>query len=293
MNKDFFKYILVLLIFGSNGVVASHIDLSSYEIVLMRTLIGSIFLVAVLFLSKTKLTFYKNKRHFFFICLSGICMGLNWMFLYEAYAQIGVGIASLCCYCGPVIVMAVSPILFNEKLTVIKVTGFIAVLIGIVLVNGQGEGELNQWGILCGMLSAVMYALLVIFNKKAESIKGLENSALQILGAFLTVSVFIGFKQGFNIEISTSSIIPILILGIVNTGLGCYLYFSSIGAIPVQTVAICGYVEPLAAVIFSVVLLNEIMTPLQVLGAVLIIGGAMFSECFKKEMLKMNFKTAR
>ena len=71
-------------------------------------------------------------------------------------------------------------------------------------------------------------------------------------------------------------------LGIINTGLGCFLYFSSIGKLPVLTVSVCGYAEPLSAVIFSAIILHEILLPLQILGAVLIIGGAVLSEFVKK-----------
>jgi len=74
--------------------------------------------------------------------------------------------------------------------------------------------------------------------------------------------------------------IPILILGIINTGIGCYFYFSSIGNLSVQTVAICGYVEPLSAVVFSMLFLHERMTGHQVIGAILILGGAAFGELF-------------
>jgi drug/metabolite transporter (DMT)-like permease len=64
----------------------------------------------------------------------------------------------------------------------------------------------------------------------------------------------------------------------VNTGIGCYLYFSSISNLPVQTVAVCGYLEPLSAVLFAVVFLHESMTLLQTVGAVLILGGAVYGE---------------
>ncbi len=281
MNKAFFKHILALLLFGSNGIVASRIDLNSYEIVLLRTLIGSLLLIAIFFLSRGKLTFWKHKKDFAFLAVSGIAMGTSWMFLYEAYAQIGVSIASLCYYCGPVIVMILSPLLFKEKLTSPKIIGFLAVLIGIFLVNGYGAVAANRFGLLCGLASAVMYAFMVIFNKKAAAITGLENSALQLFIAFATVAVFVGFKQGFKIDIPTGSVLPIFVLGLLNTGIGCYLYFSSIGKIPVQTVAICGYLEPLSAVLFSVVFLNEKLLPMQIIGAVLIIGGAIFGECVK------------
>ena len=211
--------------------------------------------------------------------LSGLAMGTSWMFLYEAYVRIGVSIASLCYYCGPVIVMMLSPLLFGEKLTAVKLIGFAAVLVRIFLVNGNAiDIHGNLYGIFCGLMSAVMYSAMVICNKKAEHIKGLENATLQLLVSFLTILVFVVIKQGFAVHLSADDILPMLILGLLNTGIGCYFYFSSIGSLPVQTVAICGYIEPLSAVVLSVIFLKEVLLPLQTLGAILIIGGAVMSE---------------
>ena len=284
MKTPYFKYIFALLLFGSNGIVASLIHLNSYEIVLLRTLIGSLLLIAIFFIAREKLTFYKCKTQSVFLAISGIAMGTSWIFLYEAYDEIGVSLASLAYYCGPVIVMILSPLLFEEKLTKIKVCSFITVLAGIFLVNGTAfENGVSIWGLACGLLSAVCYSLMVMFNKKAKDITGLENAMLQLFVAFLTVAIFVGIKQGYCMEIDTQSIIPILVLGLLNTGIGCYFYFSSIGKLPVQTVAICGYLEPLSAVLFSVIFLKETMLPIQIIGAVLIIGGAMFGEYRKRQ----------
>lgn len=279
MKKAYFKYILALLLFGSNGIIASHISLTSYEIVLLRTLIGSLLLIALFIVMGQKFSFHEKKRHLFYLSISGAAMGASWLFLYEAYKQIGVSVSTLAYYCGPVIVMAISPFLFREKLTKVKVYGFISVLCGLFLVNIQAfqEGKMG-WGLFCGGMSAVMYAAMVVLNKKADRITGIENSMIQLWMSFLTVAIYVGIKQGFAIHISNEEWIPILILGVLNTGLGCFLYFSSIGILPVQTVAITGYLEPLSAVCFSAVFLGEILQPVQVIGAALILGGAMYGE---------------
>ncbi len=279
LRTHYFKYIFSLLLFGSNGVIASHISLSSYEIVFFRSLIGSLLLIALFKLAGNKFDFTKNKRHLFYLTLSGAAMGASWMFLYEAYQQIGVSIATLAIYCGPVIVMVLSPFLFKERLTSPKVIGFVAVLWGIFFINIQAiqDGK-TAWGLICGGMSAIMYAVMVIFNKKAVSITGMKNATIQLTTAFLTVAAFLGFRQGFIIEVSQSDWIPILILGLLNTGIGCYLYFSSIAGLPVQTVSICGYLEPLSAVLFSTVFLKEVLHPIQIIGAKLVISGAVFSE---------------
>ena len=282
LKKDYVKYLAALLMFGMNGIVASYISLSSYDIVLTRTLIGSLLLAVVFALTRRKTTLLANKKHALFLIVSGIALGASWLLLYEAYQQIGVSIASLAYYCGPVIVMILSPLLFHEKLTWAKSAGFAAVLVGMLCVNTQvPSGGKTAWGLFCGVMSALLYAVMVIFNKKAKSITGLENSMWQLISAFLTVAVFVGIKQGFALHIEAGSWLPILVLGVFNTGIGCYFYFSSIGQLPVQTVSICGYLEPLSAVVFSVLFLHERMTTVQIAGAVLILGGAAFGELFQ------------
>ncbi|ETA80148.1 membrane protein [Youngiibacter fragilis 232.1] len=265
--------------FGSNGIVASCISLPSQEIVLLRTFIGSLFLISLFRLSGQKEGRISDKRHLRFLIFSGTAMGASWMFLYEAYRLIGVSIASLLYYCGPVIVMAVSPVVFKERLTSRKLGGFTAVLIGIAAINMQSayEGRSNL-GLLYGGLSAMMYAFMVIFSKKACSISGMRNSMLQLVVSFLTVAACNGIKSGLVIQVTKGDWIPILVLGAINTGFGCCLYFSSINRLPVQTVATLGYLEPLSAVAFSVVFLNEMLQPSLILGAALIIGGAVFAE---------------
>ena len=152
MKKEYTKYLLALLLFGSNGIVASHIALNSYEIVLLRTFIGSIFLLLIFRFTGNQFTFYKPKlrKSFLFLLLSGAAMGLSWMFLYEAYQQIGVSIASLCYYCGPVSVMILSPLLFNEHFTFRKVICFLLVFVGVCLINSQAVSEgSHPFGIFC------------------------------------------------------------------------------------------------------------------------------------------------
>lgn len=279
MKQAYFKYILALLLFGSNGVVASYIGLTSYEIVLLRSLLGSILLIVVFFFTGHKLTVLQHKKDFCYIALSGIAMGADWLLLFEAFAQIGVSLGMLINYCGPVIVVALSPFLFKERISPQKLTSLITALIGVFLISGQAATEgANFWGLLCAGLSAVSYAAMVIFNKKSKQVTGMENSTLQLFFAFVTVSIFIGFKQCFYIEIATEDWLPILWIGLLNTGMSCYLYFSSIRRLPVQTVAICGYLEPLSAVALAAVLLQETMTVTQLFGTIMIIGGSVFGE---------------
>ncbi|MDO5846368.1 MAG: DMT family transporter [Methanocorpusculum sp.] len=279
MNRAYPIYITALILFGLNGVVAYYIHLSSSQIVFLRTLIGSIVLLAIFFLLRKKFTCQNHKRDALFIAASGVAMGASWVFLYEAYQLVGVSISSLAYYCGPILIMAVSPFLFREKLTWVTTASFAVVLFGTFLVNGDAANTgTNVWGLFCGAMSAVLHALMVIFTKKAEHIDGLENTVIQVCFSFITAAVYLACTGGLVFAVQAGDWIPILILGVFNTGICCYLYFSTIGRLPIQSVSILGYLEPLSAVVFSVLLLGEGMLPLQVLGAVLILGGAAAGE---------------
>ena len=295
MSKATQKYLASLILFGSNGIVASMIDLPSLFIVLARVSLGATLLVALVALSRsarTNLQAPKHPRQALYLAVSGAALGVAWLFLFEAYR---VGVASLLFYCGPVIVMALSPMLFKTRLTTQKVLGFAAVTVGAFLVVGQGLGEgVSPWGLFLGAMSAVMYAVMVIFSKKVTQIGGVECSAIQLCGSLAAVAVYLGFSAATgSIELPSATMLAhlnvpaALCIGLVNTGLGCYMYFSSMGELPVTRVAVCGYLEPLSAVVLSALLLGEAMTPANVLGAALILGGAIYSELGEKLRLRV------
>lgn len=279
MARAYLKYLLSLLIFGTNGIVANHISLSSRQIVFMRTLIGGLFLGLVFFLSKGRLRALSDRRCLLFLLGSGVCMGTSWMCLFEAYRLVGVSVATLIYYCGPALVLLASPLVFHERLTLFKVLGIVLALAGMTLVgsvNLQQDGL--SAGLLCAVLSAVLYALMVVFNKKAQGVSGLENTLWQLVFAFVTIGGLLLFSGDLPRTIPAADLPAVAVLGIVNTGLACYLYFSSIQVLPAQSVSICGYLDPLSALFFSALFLKERLTAAQLVGALLILGGAAVAE---------------
>ena len=281
MKKSYLKYLAGLLLFDSNGVIANYIHLSSYEIVLLRSVLGIALLFGLFLITGHRFTAFRHKKDLLFIAISGVAMAADWLFLFEAYAQIGVSLGMLINYTGPAIVIALSPLFFKERITFAKVCSLAAALLGAFFISGQAAiSGINAWGLLCAGLSAAAYAVMVLSDKLATEITGTENATIRLFCTAAVVTVFVGCKQGLSMEIAPGDWLPVLMLGLINTGVGCYCYFSSIGSLPAQTGAICGYLEPLPAVLLSVLILHEKMAPLQILGAFLIIGGAVFGEYY-------------
>ncbi len=168
MKDSYIKFILATVIFGTNGIIASHIALSSYEIVLCRTVLGGAFLlILALCRRQWHVLFTAPRRSLVWLVLSGIFLAGNWLFLYEAYQQIGVSLATLICYFGPVLIMILSRFVFHEPFTLPKVAGMIIVTGGMICINGadfQANGL--SWGLVCGLLCALCFALLIVAMKK-------------------------------------------------------------------------------------------------------------------------------
>jgi hypothetical protein len=93
-KKDYIEFIGSMLIFGTNGLLVTHIQLTSAQIVLTRTFLGSLFLLAVV-LAKKELNLRQFKGDVLPVLISGICLGANWVFLFEAYKYASVSIGTL------------------------------------------------------------------------------------------------------------------------------------------------------------------------------------------------------
>lgn len=283
MNFDLLIYLISLVIMGSQGIVASFSSLPSMHLVFTRTVIGSIVLLIVCALHKYKFKCLKNRKEAICLFLSGFSLGAGWIFLYQAYAIIGVSISTLLYYLGPMIALVLSPIIFKEKLTKAQVLGIIISFLGAVLLNGKIAGDPTKiHGIILGILSGVSYALMLIFNKNVKTASGMENTTIQIVASFILITIFLLFNGGIHIHIEGKEWFPVLWIGLINTCLACYFYYKTIPRLPISTIAIFSYLDPVSAVILSAVILGETLSIIQIIGVVLVIGGAAFSQLYKR-----------
>ena len=277
--KYYVMYIVSLLIFGSNGVFAAHIDLSSAEIVCMRTLIGSAALILVLLASHTKIDWLIMKREAAKLVAAGICLGVNWALLFEAYKLMSVSIATLTYYTAPIIVLLLSPVLLKEKQGARAYIGMAAAVVGLVLAVGVGDTSVTAQCLLVGLRSAVFYAGLIVFNKKIDGVTGLTLTTVEMVIAACVMLPYVlltGGHVGFPAD--TEGTLYLIFLCLVNTGLACWLYFSSMNKLPARAVALFGYVDPVSALIFSAVFLGDRLGFVQIAGAVLVFAGAAFGQ---------------
>ncbi|MHC1682235.1 MAG: DMT family transporter [Clostridiaceae bacterium] len=286
------KIISSMLIFGSIGVFVKGINLTSLEIAFIRAVIGSIFLILSGYILKQKISMRAIKKNGLLLLLSGGFIGLNWIFLFQAYKYTTIQNATLSYYFAPVFVMLLSPFVLKEKLTAIKVSCIIAAMIGLFLILNGGtvnnySFENNLIGIVYGLSGAGLYASVILMNKFIKDLSSFETTLIQLMMAAIILLPFVLFQSNFSIfSISYMGYALILIVGIVHTGIAYLLYFTSMKDLNGQSIAVLSYIDPISAVILSSIFLNETMSFSQIIGGVFILGSTFLSDrvdIFSKE----------
>lgn len=283
VNTARLSIIVSMLIFGTIGIFVRHVPLPSSVIALVRGVVGTLFLLIFCCLHKTPLRREAIQKNLGLLVLSGACIGFNWILLFEAYRYTTVATATLCYYLAPVFVILAAPILFGEKLTARKGGCVVAALVGMVFVSGvtpagfSGVGELL--GILFGVGAAVLYASVVLMNKKLTQVQAFERTIVQLGAAALALLPYVLITQwGVDMDWSGLSVPFLLVMGIVHTGIAYALYFGGIKELPAQTSALLSYIDPVSAIILSAVFLGERLTASGMIGAVLVLGATLLSE---------------
>lgn len=280
---DYIGLIAAMCIFGSIGLFRKYIDLPSSIIALARAMIGTASLLIPLAVKRKGPDLSTVWKNGLLLLLSGAALGFNWIFLFEAYCYTTVATATLCYYMAPILIILLSPVVFRERMTAKKAICILIALIGIVLVSGVLEtgiaGISEMGGIGFGLAAAVLYACVVVLNKKISGISSLLRTVIQLAVSGLILLPYTLLTEDWsNLTLGQNGIIMLIIIGIVHTGIAYALYFGSIKKLPAQTVAILSYIDPVLAIILSALFLHEPMSITGLIGSILILGAALVSE---------------
>lgn len=290
-QKAYIKLVFAMIIWGTLGPLVKQIPLASGEIVLARVILGLATLGIIYFASGgcragNTADRYAVRKDIAILFVSGAVMGFNWVFLFEAYKYTTVSMATVSYYCAPVIITALSPLVLGEKLTASRIAGIAAATAGMFMITGSLQGGSQPLkGVLFGFLAALFYACVTILNKQLKGgFTGIQITIVQLFAAGIVVAPYAVINhEGAWVMPQGAGLVCLIIVGVVHTGIVLHLYFSSMQILPGQSVAMCSYIDPVSSLLIAAAVLSERMSIVQIIGAVLIIGGAAFGELYRKK----------
>ena len=280
------KLILAMMIWGSLGVFVRAIPLTSPQLALCRAVMAALVVGGYLLALRRKMTLPPG-RELFLLLLSGACIGVNWILLFEAYRYTTVSVATLSYYFAPVLVTAACPVFFRETITGRQVLCFGMSTAGVALIlatGGLAGTGTDGIGVLYGLGAAVLYASVVLLNKAIRQVAGIQRTFFQFLAALVVLLPYVLGTGGISFRGMTGAgWLSLLVVGVVHTGAAYCLYFSALGKLPGQEAALLSYLDPLTAVLLSLLVLGEGITPLQAVGGGLILGFALWNEKLSRD----------
>ena len=298
------EYIAAVCIYGTISILIRWTGLSGEVLACYRAILGTFFIFLYQRLRGQKPDMDAIKANLPWLFLSGASLGLNWVFLFEAYIKTSVSVASLINYTAPVIVVVIAPLVLHEHLDIRKMPCLAASFLGVVLISGVLEGggaaggtgaasgaasgaatgaaasgPENFTGIICAMLASLTFVGILIFTKKLTYVPHLDKILVQLVSAAIVITIYTLIKDGcIPLPQDMKTVAAAIILGAVYTAFANILYFAGISGLPVQAIAVLGYLESVTAIIVSLVVFKEPMSILSWIGAVLIIASSIICE---------------
>ena len=286
MYRAKFQFLGAMGIFGTIGLFIRYIPLPSAAIAFFRGIVGLVFLAAVMLLTRKKPDLTAIRKNLVLLLLSGGAMGLNWVLLFESYRYTTIATATVCYYLAPLLLLLTSPLL-GERLTAKKLLCILVALVGLMFVSGfitsrQIEPREIK-GVLFGIGAAVLYATVMFLNKKLSPIPAYDKTVIQLGSAALVLLPYLLLTGGLSSLTAVVNIQPwqqllLLFVCVVHTGVAYMLYFGAIRDLNAHTVAVFSYLDPVLAILASALIMGEAMSIANVIGTVLILGSALYSE---------------
>ena len=276
-------YIVAVLLYGTVGLVVRYVNLPSEVIVLFRGTFGALSVLAYMLARGRRPDAAAIRTNLRWLLAGGVCLGLNWVFLFAAYVHTTVAMASLCNYMAPIIVIAISPFAFGERIGPRRIACVLVAFVGIALVSNLPEatsGGVNVVGLALGMLAALSFVGVVFCNRHLHDIESLDRVVVQLsISAAVVLPYALAMNGGLPLAgLDARSWLLLALLCVVQTGIAYIFYFGAMGVLPVLEVALLGYIEPVTSVVCSALVLGEPMGVLGWVGAAMVIAAAAAGE---------------
>ena len=280
--EGYLKVVSAMLIFGTIGLAVRGAALPSGFVAAARGALGALFMLVIMLLGRRRPSLSAIRQNILPLLLSGGFIGFNWILLFESYRYTTVATATAVYYMAPIFVVLLSPPVLGTRLSPGRLLAVLSAIIGMLLLSEVWTldfGGGSYLGILLALGAAALYASVTLINKKMKDITAEDKTLVQLASAAVVVLPYTLICEELTPGMLTPhSVALLLLIGVLHTGIAYSLYFGSLGVLPADTVSVISYLDPIFAVAISVIFLEESMSPVAIIGAIVILASALVLE---------------
>ena len=276
-------YLLVLsLIWGSSFILIKRglVGLTAIQVGSFRIIFASLFLLIVGFKSLGKI----SRRQWKLVAVTSFFGTFTPAFLFAiAETEVDSSIVAILNSLTPLNTLVLGILIFGIQFQKRQVLGVFIGLLGCLLLVLSGDsagGTQNYLYVLLVVIATLSYAINVnLIKKYLSDLNSLSittgNFAILLIPALIILSIT-DFSQRMHLQEAQHSILFVMILGVLGTGIANVLFFKLIQiSSPVFATSVT-YLIPIVAFFWGL-LDNEMLTPIQFFGAFIILIGVYLS----------------
>lgn len=259
------------MLWGSVGVVVRQVDLPAVALVSARIWLGAP-AVALYLRLRPPATAWRW-RPTPLLLANGVVLAAHWVTFIAALQQAPIGTVLLITYLAPVGIAALAPVFLGEHVPVRTVAALGFAVAGIALIAIPEMGGTSVDGIVLAFVTGTLYVPLALSNKALSGSHGGTNLALwQLLVAGVVV---LPFALLADWGAPRADWVWLVVLAVVYTAFAFGSYLTALEHLPATRVAVLLYIEPVSAIVFGWLLLDEPATIAMVVGGALVIGAGL------------------
>lgn len=284
MTNKKIAYLYLIITFcawGSLYVVSKFVlgKVPTFTVSFLRYLISGCILLLVLRTKKLKKIEKQDYKYIFLIGFVGYFMSMTIQFMGTKLSN--ASLSSLVNSLNPITIMIFAAIILKEKLTLKKVFCIVLAIIGVYIIIGgvSGNGQVI-WGILMSVTSVITWSFVsVMIRRVTQKYDVLQITTYGIVIAAICTLPCSGYELATtaNVQFDWKVILALLYMGLVCTAIAHVLWNKSLSLIEAGTCSLFYPLQPMVSVLLGVIFLGESITMKFILGALLIIGGVVFS----------------
>lgn len=272
--------ILSGVMWGAAGVFVRTLTdygMDSFTVVFSRVSLATLMMLTLILVSDRRWLRFERRDLWIFVACALAMLGLNAFYTYSVDV-VTLSLAAVLLSLSPVFMLAMTAVIFRERVTVRKLACMVTSIIGCVLVSGivDGGSSVSASGVAAGLAAAFFYALYGILSKKSAS-RGYSTYTTLFYCLLISTLVLLPFSDlgtfaGYAAE-GTYETGYLILQAAVASFLPYILYTTAMARMEGGTASILAAAgEPTAAAVFGAMIFAETPTPLMLLGMLLAIG---------------------
>jgi probable blue pigment (indigoidine) exporter len=207
------------------------------------------------------------------LILGALNFSIFWSMLFIAAYRLPGGVAATVGAVQPLVVVFMAAAVLGSSIRPMSVFAAVVGLAGVALLVLAPDAELDFIGVAAGLAGAVSMAFGTVLTRKWQPpVSLLTFTAWQLTaGGILLVPAVLLFEPTIPTP-TGANLLGIIWLGLIGAALTYVLWFRGISRIDPAAVSLLGFLSPAMAVLLGGLFLQQSMTPLQIIGVVLVIG---------------------